>query len=288
MRLPLTPTLAAVLGGLALAAPAADARPTCGSGEDGPCPSGEKVEFVGKFNGGGAPRVQIHASPDASSKVIRTVKSGRRALIVCQTAGGPDSGPYGSGRLWDKLLHGGYVSDTKVYTGRDGRVAPDCGIDAPPPPLGNDPFVYDDPGAWRGEEGCSGGFTKGAAALSTWIHRRYRNSSNIGGYDCRPNTADTSQNSLHAEGRALDWMISAGSAANRKIVGRFIGRVSAGNWRLGRAMGIQEIIWNRRIWTSGRHTEGWRAYTGPNPHTDHVHIGMNRAGASKRTSFWTR
>lgn len=289
MRLPSTPTsltVAALLGGLMIPA-AADARPACG-GEDGPCPSGEKVEFVGRFDGGGAPRVQIHAGPGNGTKVTRTVASGKKALIVCQTTGARASGPFGTSRIWDKLLHGGYVSDTHVYTGSDGRVAPDCKDGSPPPAFGGDPFVYDDPGAWRGPDGCSGGYTKGAVALSRWIHRRYRNSSSIGGYSCRQNTAAPSQNSLHAEGRALDWMISATSATNRKIVGRFIRRVSAGNFRLGRAMGIQELIWNRKIWTSSRHTEGWRAYTGPNPHTDHIHIGMNRAGASKRTSYWAR
>lgn len=50
----------------------------------------------------------------------------------------------------------------------------------------------------------------------------YRFTSDIGGYSCRPNTADTSQNSLHAEGRALDWMANAGNDAHRRAVGRFI------------------------------------------------------------------
>lgn len=40
--------------------------------------------------------------------------------------------------------------------------------------------------------------------------------------------------------------------------------------------GIQEVIFNRRIWTS---EGGERVYSGVNPHTDHVHIGLNRCGA---------
>jgi hypothetical protein len=97
---------------------------------------------------------------------------------------------------------------------------------------------------------------------------------------------DTSQMSVHAEGRAVDWMISASSKANRAIVRRFTRSLARHNWRLARAMGIQELIWNRHIWTSYHHSEGWRRSTGPNPHTDHIHIGLNRAGAAKRTSFW--
>jgi hypothetical protein len=81
-------------------------------------------------------------------------------------------------------------------------------------------------------------------------------------------------------------MVSAGRADHRTAVRRFVNRLSADNWRLGRAMGIQELIWNRRIWTSSQPGAGWRAYTGPNPHTDHIHIGMNREGASRQTSYW--
>ena len=269
----------------ALAAPAlADAKPVCSA--EAPCPSGEQVHATGTFNGAGKPRLVVRAAPRSSSKAVRRVKSGGKALIVCQTRGSRVTGPYGTSRLWDKLLHGGYVSDTRIYTGSDGRVAPTCPRSAPAPSPGRDKFAYDDPGAWNGGRDCSGGFTKGAVALSDWLRSRYRNTRTIGGYSCRPNTANTAQMSLHAEGRALDWMISAGTSANRATVARFVKKVSSGNWRLGRAMGIQEVIWNRRIWTSARHSEGWRAYTGPNPHTDHVHIGINRAGASKRTSFW--
>lgn len=277
---------AAIAAGCLLAPTVADARPTCG-GEDGPCPTGDRVAFVGKFATGGPDRLAVKESPRSGAKTIRTVKAGGRALIVCQTTGSSASGPYGTSTVWDKLLHGGYISDTRVYTGSDGRVAPPCPGDSPAPSYGGDPFAYDDPGAWRGEAGCSGGYTKGAVALSRWLERRWpRATRTIGGYSCRPNTADTSQNSLHAEGRALDWMISASSAANRRTVSRFIRRISADRWKLGRAMGIQEVIWNRKIWTANYPTSGFRAYSGPNPHTDHVHIGMNRAGASKRTSFW--
>jgi len=277
-------TIAALALGTLLTPALAEAR--CVDMNGDPCPSGEQVHHVGTFNGAGKPFVAIHTGPRTSSKVVRRVRSGKKALIVCQTRGALASGPYGRSRIWDKLLHGGYVSDTRVYTGSDGRVAPDCAGPKPVPTYGNDPFAYDDAGRWIGPEGCSGGFTKGAHALSRWLKNHYRFTRSIGGYACRPNTADTSQMSLHGEGRALDWMVNASDAAQRRAVNRFTRKVSAENFRLGRAMGIQELIFNRRIWTASRHAEGWRAYTGPNAHTDHIHIGLNRAGASRRTSFW--
>jgi hypothetical protein len=149
-----------------------------------------------------------------------------------------------------------------------------------------DRFAYDDPGAWTGPAGCAPGFTAGAAALSAWLEAHYHYTRSIGGYACRQNTANPAQMSLHAEGRAVDWMLSAANPKHRRAVARFVRTVPARNWAVARAMGIQELIWNHRIWTSYHHSEGWRAYTGPNPHTDHIHIGLNRAGAAKRTSFW--
>jgi hypothetical protein len=46
-------------------------------------------------------------------------------------------------------------------------------------------------------------------------------------------------------------------------------------------LGIQSVIYNRRVWGYGRYY--WRAYTGVNPHVDHVHTGMNWAAARSLT-----
>jgi hypothetical protein len=125
-RRPLTAlTLAA--GCLALAPAVTNAGPACGP-DTVPCPtpSQPKVAHVGTFNGAGYAYLNVKASPSTTSKTIRRVRSGTKALIVCQTKGSRVTGPYGTSRLWDKLAHGGYVSDTRIYTGSDGRVAPAC------------------------------------------------------------------------------------------------------------------------------------------------------------------
>jgi hypothetical protein len=46
---------------------------------------------------------------------------------------------------------------------------------------------------------------------------------------------------------------------------------------------IKYIIWNRRIWTPGA---GWRNYTGPNPHTSHVHLSVVASPANDSTTPW--
>jgi hypothetical protein len=40
---------------------------------------------------------------------------------------------------------------------------------------------------------------------------------------------------------------------------------------------VTYVIWNRRICSRARIAEGWRPYTGSNPHTHHVHISVDAA-----------
>ncbi|MBM7770891.1 hypothetical protein JOD54_001095 [Actinokineospora baliensis] len=46
---------------------------------------------------------------------------------------------------------------------------------------------------------------------------------------------------------------------------------------------IKYIIWSRRIWTPG---VGWRAYTGTNPHTRHVHLSVVASPACDDPAAW--
>jgi hypothetical protein len=96
--------------------------------------------------------------------------------------------------------------------------------------------------------------------------------------------------SEHNDGRALDWMNSASNAKDRAQVRSFIDWALAADkhgheFAMARRLGIMYMIWNKRIWRS--YAPGWEAYTGPVPHTDHIHISLNLDGASGRTSFWT-
>lgn len=38
------------------------------------------------------------------------------------------------------------------------------------------------------------------------------------------------------------------------------------------------VIWNRRIISTNRLREGWRPYTGSNPHTKHLHVSVGTSG----------
>ena len=114
--------------------------------------------------------------------------------------------------------------------------------------------------------------------------------------------------SLHAEGRAVDW--HAGRRRRppqRREAERLIApassprTASAQPQALARRMGVEEIIWDCGYWGAGMGQV--RPYsaracpsaascaarsTRPIAHRNHLHIGLTKAGAAKRTSFWTR
>jgi hypothetical protein len=124
------------------------------------------------------------------------------------------------------------------------------------------------PGGHRASN-CTGTFTPGAASLKEVISERWSPPvTSIGGYACR-GIVGGSSTSVHGLGRALDVMIDSttpeGLAKGDEIR----------NWTINNAatLGVQRVIWNRMTWVANK--DGWRPYTGKNPHTDHLHIEIN-------------
>jgi hypothetical protein len=143
--------------------------------------------------------------------------------------------------------------------------------------------------------GCAKKAQPGALALQDWFESRFIGEG-WGIFNCRKVAGSTSW-SLHAEGRALDWKLDSYVKAQRKqgdqIVSLLLRADRNGNpAALARRIGVQELIWRCRIWTSK--ARGSRFYSPcRNPrvsktiaHRDHVHIGLSWAGARKRTTFW--
>ena len=97
--------------------------------------------------------------------------------------------------------------------------------------------------------------------------------------------------SEHKEGRAWDWGMNANSATDRRKVQRvmdwLLATDGAGNrYAMARRLGLMYIIWNRQMFRLYRPEAGWQAYSGPAPHTDHVHFSFTRAGGAGTTSYW--
>jgi peptidoglycan hydrolase-like protein with peptidoglycan-binding domain len=102
--------------------------------------------------------------------------------------------------------------------------------------------------------------------------------------------------SEHAEGRALDWSMSARDPHQAAEVGALLGWLLAGDGRgnraaMARRLGVMYVIWNARIWGAYAADKGWQPYRCAGVtacHMDHVHVSFGWAGAWKRTSYWTR
>jgi hypothetical protein len=152
-----------------------------------------------------------------------------------------------------------------------------------------DGYGHDDSGRCRKRPSA------GALALVRWLDRHVRGVS-WGILRCE-------RGSLHAEGRAVDWALDSSVPSDRRAARRLIALLlatdRAGNpHALARRMGVQELIWNCRSWWAGAERMGrysvcfdrrgrQRKHVNRTlGHRDHVHIGLTRAGARKRSSFW--
>lgn len=69
----------------------------------------------------------IRSGPGTGYSVVGSVANGAAVTIDCQTTGSTVTGNWGPTNIWDHIPGSGYVSDGFVYTGSNGRVAPDCG-----------------------------------------------------------------------------------------------------------------------------------------------------------------
>src|SRR5699024_4028115 len=92
-------------------------------------------------------------------------------------------------------------------------------------------------------------------------------------YNCR-SVRGGRTTSIHGEGRAADFGVrpygaSYGTALANAIVA------------MSKELGVQCVIWNRRIWSSAYPHSGWRKYSGVDPHTGHLHVELTWSMANK-------
>jgi hypothetical protein len=110
--------------------------------------------------------------------------------------------------------------------------------------------------------------------------------------------------SLHAENRAVDWHLDVSVPADRAAARELIRLLLAPDriglpHALARRMGVEEIIWDCSYWGAGmpefkpyspcvNRNGDVRRHVDPTvAHRNHLHIGLSKAGAARRTSFWS-
>jgi hypothetical protein len=149
---------------------------------------------------------------------------------------------------------------------------------------------------------CSSKTRPGVVKLQRWLEENVRGSF-WGSYRCEK--WGKHEASLHAENRAIDWHLDVTDGADRRAAQELIDLLlapdNAGNEQaLARRMGVEELIWDCGYWGAGmaefmpyspcygkrgklkKHVNVTVA------HRDHIHLGMTKAGAQAKTSFWRR
>src|SRR5947199_832060 len=102
--------------------------------------------------------------------------------------------------------------------------------------------------------------------------------------------------SEHKEGRAWDWAVSVKNPRQVAQVKTLVNWLFASDayghkYAMARRLGIMYIIWNKKIWGTYSASSGWRPYSCSGVtgcHQNHVHFSFSRAGASGKTSYWTK
>lgn len=140
-----------------------------------------------------------------------------------------------------------------------------------------------------GQQVCDPVAKPGVRAFSTLVLNNYSDTRSLGIVrDC-----SVGGQSEHKEGRAWDWGVDSTNpkqdAEARELLAWLTATDSAGNKQaVMRRLGIMYMIYNRQIFKAYAAQSGWQPYSGPSPHTEHVHFSFGWAGAKQVTSYWDR
>jgi hypothetical protein len=121
---------------------------------------------------------------------------------------------------------------------------------------------------YQAAKSCTNGPQPGNKALMSWFLGAYggRGGKNLGIFNCRTVRGGTTT-SLHGEGRADDLGINPHGAAWGWEVANALRAHSA-------ELGVQCLIYARKIWSGSYPDAGWRDYTGLADHFDHIHVEL--------------
>lgn len=120
---------------------------------------------------------------------------------------------------------------------------------------------------------CSGSASAGAQALVKFALDADLADSNMGIYSCREVRGGGAR-SLHSEGRAVDLGVRTLAKGHRLV--QLLRPVA-------RELGVQAVIFDRKIWSAKSPGRDGRYYGGVNPHRDHLHVELSRNGGANLT-----
>lgn len=149
----------------------------------------------------------------------------------------------------------------------------------PSPPSKTLPSTLDAAPGWQYTYSCDPNNKPGIVLFADLVSSHYERPLYYGSRRCL-----AGDNSQHYEGRAIDWTMNAYDADDLATGNSVAQWLTANNGEMARRFGIMSIIWNRQSWYL--YSPSWRSYSGPSPHTDHMHFSFTWDGAMGRTSWW--
>lgn len=126
-----------------------------------------------------------------------------------------------------------------------------------------------------GARSCTDGPQPGVVNFQDAALKTVPESHSDGIYNCRPVRGSTTTTSLHGEGRAFDWGCAKGALWAAEAADFLVEH--------SKQLGIQCVIYDRRIWSGAHPDAGWRPYHGVDAHTTHLHIEFSWAAAEHLT-----
>ncbi len=186
--------------------------------------------------------VNVRSAPSADSRSVDVLAAGAKVTITQNRVDG-----------WQQVLHEGrarwvkasLLAREKPAASRSAAAA-GGGISSAPCPTGS---------------GMERGLTSNAIKVHRAVCHRFPQVTNYGG-----NRADSGSN--HSSGHAVDIMVTG--ALGDQIAAWL--RANAGR------LGVTELIWEQRIWTTQRAGDGWRSMSDRGSatanHYDHVHVSV--------------
>lgn len=170
-------------------------------------------------------------------------------------------------------------------------------VPVPPTPTGL-PAAVEGLSPYVPASGCEARTRPGALKLAELLKTTYGATYGLS----RSCAGVTSPSSEHYDGRAVDTFFNVRNAAERAeattLISWLLATDAAGNrYANARRLGIMYIIWNDKMWSSYRSSEGWRPYStcatttstsyDTACHRNHIHLSLSWEGAMGRTSYWT-
>ncbi len=181
-----------------------------------------------------------------------------------------------------KWLQGAPAQDVSTVQGRTmGLPAQEQPASHPAPPSKSLPSTLDATPGWQATYSCDPNNRPGMIAFANLVSQHYNRPTYYASRACV-----MGDNSQHYEGRAVDWSMDVNDAGDKAIGDDVATWLTQNNGEMARRFGIMSVIWNKRSWYVSV-PDRWYDYTGPSPHTDHLHISFTWDGAMKRTSWWT-